>query len=272
METLSAVAVGALLGYLGRLAQKNLEIQLQREEIMNQNLQIADQNRKLMDMARRMRQVEEHERVDPNYPCPSFLKPYKKGGVVNFCVVGAPGSGKTSFINLCRGLRPNDPRCGYVGHNTEGTLDPERYIFDSTETVNIFDMPGYGTPKNPAKSYFKNTGVKHFDFVLIFTVERYREMDRDLLCEMQRNNVPFIFVRNKVDQTIRVMIEDEGILEENAIETLRANVMKNIPDGTDVFVVSSRWTERRKYDMPRLMMLINEKIEDVKRKGAQNMW
>jgi len=124
-------------------------------------------------------------------------------------------------------------------------------------------MPGYGTSRYPSKTYFRDTGVKHFDFVVIFMADRFREVDRDLTTELQKNDVPFIYVHNKVDQGIQNMMEDDKISERAAFKKLRLNVKHYLPEGADAFIVSSRWKNREKYDMPRLMKLIDLKIQEA---------
>jgi GTP-binding protein EngB required for normal cell division len=225
-------------------------------EIERLRIENSEQKRKIDELSR-----EEKDLSD--YPCPKSLVPYIKPGMVNFCVVGVTGSGKTTFVNLSRGLKPDDSRCAPVGHHIEGTLEHGCYPFKQRSDVNIWDMPGYGTSRYPIKTYFKDTGVKHFDFVVIFMADRFREVDRDLTTELRKSDVPFIYVHNKVDQGIQNMMEDEKMSEEDAFDKLRLNVKQNLPEGADVFIVSSRWKNREKYDMPRLMKLIDQKVHEV---------
>lgn len=189
------------------------------------------------------------------YPVPVFMTPFKTG-YINVCIVGNTGVGKTTFINTFRGLKPNDPRCGYVGHGKEGTMKATRYQIDQfTQNYNFWDLPGVGTENHPAKTYFKENGIKWYDFGLIFGVDRFREMDLAISHEMRQQGVPFVYIRNKVDSAIDVLVNDEGRSEAFAMELLRANVKEKsgLKANTNVYLVSARWSKRNKYDMPRLM-------------------
>merc|ERR1739838_120113 len=88
----------------------------------------------------------------------------------------------------------------------------------------FWDLPGVGTPNHPDKTYFRDNGIKWYDYGLIFGVDRFRDMDLALSKEMEQHKIPFSYIRNKIDSAINVLVVDEGKTEEFATEFLKSNV------------------------------------------------
>jgi len=136
--------------------------------------------------------------------------------------------------------------------------------------VVAWDLPGAGTPNFPQATYLKQMGIRYFDVAILVTSSRFTEAELMLAQELQKFEVPFFMVRNKVD----VDIESEIVKEEESLDDddgeeheltkpQRAAVAKqtiqcikdyfNLEYGLDkVYCVSARRKLRKDYDFPSL--------------------
>lgn len=150
--------------------------------------------------------------------------------------------------------------------------------------VVAWDLPGAGTPNFPQATYLKQMGIRYFDVAILVTSSRFTEAELMLAQELQKFEVPFFMVRNKVD----VDIESEIVKEEESLDDddgeeheltkpQRAAVAKqtiqcikdyfNLEYGIDkVYCVSARRKLRKDYDFPSLE---HDILEAVRR---QRVW
>jgi small GTP-binding protein len=218
------------------LRAKEAEINRLREEIYREKEEkIRRQNERL------------------NYSIPSFLSAFvhdvenvdgeKK--YINVGIVGNSGVGKSSFINMARGfVKKNEAPSGSwaaVGVN-ETTMSPKPYALEmeslSNITVNLWDLPGVGTPRYPGDEYFKTVGLRHFDIVILMSAARFTDHDFNLKKELHRVKIPYFFVRNKVDSDIENNQEINDIPKE---KTMASIVDDLASQGVhDPFLISSK--------------------------------
>jgi len=92
----------------------------------------AEANVRLEEALERLAQAEQELKAAEEdlrrYPVPRFLEATSDAGKVMIAVTGASGSGKSSWINAIRKLRPMDTDAAKVGVN-ETTMEPTKYIF-----------------------------------------------------------------------------------------------------------------------------------------------
>eukprot|EP00930_Biecheleria_cincta_P003293 TRINITY_DN104217_c0_g1_i1.p1 TRINITY_DN104217_c0_g1~~TRINITY_DN104217_c0_g1_i1.p1 ORF type:complete len:468 (+),score=91.91 TRINITY_DN104217_c0_g1_i1:96-1406(+) len=127
----------------------------------------------------------------------------------------------------------------------------------------IWDLPGIGTPTFPQATYLKRMGIRYFDVVILVTSTRFTEAELLLAEELQKFNVPYFMVRNKVDIDIQSEIDDEeedvGSLsseERDEIAQQTLNCIKSYFTSEykldDVYCISTKRKFREKYDFVRL--------------------
>jgi len=129
----------------------------------------------------------------------------------------------------------------------------------------IWDLPGVGTPNYPQATYLRRMGIRHFDMVVLMTASRFTEAELMLVRELNKWQVPYFLVRNKVDADISSEVEKEeesgnggesGIERRSQIEqrTL-ANIkhyLKSEFHLDDVYCVSAKMKFRSVFDFPKL--------------------
>ncbi|KAI2644348.1 Interferon-inducible GTPase 5 [Labeo rohita] len=73
---------------------------------------------------------------------------------LNIAVTGRTGTGKSSFVNVIRQLSDDDEGAAPTGV-TETTVEPVMYTHLTAPNVNIWDLPGIGSPNFKANKYLK---------------------------------------------------------------------------------------------------------------------
>ncbi|XP_042338750.1 interferon-inducible GTPase 1-like, partial [Plectropomus leopardus] len=146
---------------------------------------------------------------------------------LNIAVTGEAGTGKSSFVNAFRGMDDGDERAAPTGV-TETTSEPTPYPHPNFPSVTLWDLPGVGTTKFPAKEYLKLVGFERFDFFIIISDTRFREHDVKLAQEIKKMKKEFYFVRSKIDIDIRneERKQKSEFNKERTLEKIRENCIQ----------------------------------------------
>ncbi|KAF7652553.1 hypothetical protein LDENG_00095300 [Lucifuga dentata] len=91
---------------------------------------------------------------------------------LHIAVTGESGVGKSTFINVLRGLEDGDKGAAKTGV-TETTMKPVRYCHPAFPSVYFWDLPGIGTPRFKAKKYLKEVQFSTYDFFIIIGSNRF---------------------------------------------------------------------------------------------------
>lgn len=89
----------------------------------------------------------------------------------------------------------------------ETTLEPKRYRHPVLNTVYLWDMPGMGTPRHPAKGYFDKYFLGAFDAILVVFDDRFMASDVDIARQAKRYDIPVFFIKTKADLVWHTIIE-----------------------------------------------------------------
>uniref|UniRef100_A0A8C1YPQ6 IRG-type G domain-containing protein n=1 Tax=Cyprinus carpio TaxID=7962 RepID=A0A8C1YPQ6_CYPCA len=159
---------------------------------------------------------------------------------LNIAVTGKTGSGKSSFVNALRGLKDDDDGAAPTGV-TETTMEPTMYEHPEMPNVNLWDLPGIGSPNFKAKKYLKDVNFNTYDFFIILTSERFTENDIMLAKEIRKRKKPFYFVRSKIDNDMFSEKKKKGFDEQKVLPIIREDCQKNLKELGDprVFLISS---------------------------------
>ncbi|XP_063056012.1 uncharacterized protein LOC134449834 [Engraulis encrasicolus] len=160
--------------------------------------------------------------------------------ILNVAITGNSGAGKSSYVNAIRGVRDDDEGSAATGV-TETTMTPLMYPHPTMPNVQIWDLPGIGSPKFKAKQYLKDVKFKTYDFFIIITSERFKENDIMLAKEIKRKKKLFYFVRSKIDNDIRSEMKKKNFDKQEVLQRIREDCKLNLQKVGDpkVFLVSS---------------------------------
>ncbi|XP_074836770.1 interferon-inducible GTPase 5-like [Carettochelys insculpta] len=182
----------------------------------------------------------------------------KSPGLFEIAVIGEPGSGKSSFLNAFRGVGDDDAGAAEVGL-VETTAWPTLYSHPTYPNVFLWDLPGIGMPRAPSNELELIVTCPGYDFFLIVSATRFRELHADLARKFQENAKKFYFVRSKVDQDLgaerRKMNYNKARTLQQIREDCKAHLQSAGVHDPQVFLLSN-W-ESDKYDFP----LLKETLE-----------
>nr|XP_024662078.1 interferon-inducible GTPase 1-like [Maylandia zebra] len=158
---------------------------------------------------------------------------------VNIAITGESGSGKSSFVNSFRGVSDDEEGAAPTGVK-QTTSEVTLYPHPNYSNVTLWDLPGFGSTKFPAKKYLKLLGFEKFDFFIISDT-RFTENDVKLAQEIQRMKKKFCFVRSKIDNDINAERRKRDFSAERTLKVIRDDCVHSLQDieSPRVFLVSS---------------------------------
>lgn len=183
---------------------------------------------------------------------------------LNVAITGNTGAGKSSYVNAIRGVHDDDEDSAATGV-TETTVEPLMFRHPTMPNVNIWDLPGIGSPKFKAKQYLKDVKFKTYDFFIIITSERFKENDIMLAKEIRSKKKLFYFVRSKIDNDIRSEMKKKNFNREAMLKKIREDCAKNLQKvgSPKVFLVSS--SDVGNYDFQLLIDTLEKELPMHKR-------
>uniref|UniRef100_A0A8C2HY61 IRG-type G domain-containing protein n=1 Tax=Cyprinus carpio TaxID=7962 RepID=A0A8C2HY61_CYPCA len=190
---------------------------------------------------------------------------------LNIAVTGKTGSGKSSFVNALRGLEDEDDGAAPTGV-TETTMVPTVYEHPEMPNVNLWDLPGIGSPNFKAKKYLNDVKFNTYDFFIILNSERFTENDIMLAKEIRKQKKSFYFVRSKIDNDMSSEKKKKGFDEQKVLSIIREYCQKNLKELGDpkVFLISS--CDLEEYDFESLQNTLEDELPEHKKYALLQAW
>ncbi|KAI4792308.1 hypothetical protein KUCAC02_033457 [Chaenocephalus aceratus] len=183
---------------------------------------------------------------------------------LNIGITGECGSGKSTFVNVFRGLDKKDKGAAAAPTGcTETTMEVKPYPHPEYPNVTLWDLPGVGTPNFQAEDYLKLVQFDRFDFFVIISADRFRQHDVELAKEIQRMGKKFYFVRSKIDQDMRNEEETQSEFNAEHVLTKIRSLEKQDVESPKVFLVSSHHLHL--YDFCKLQETLERELPAHKR-------
>ncbi|XP_054444357.1 interferon-inducible GTPase 5-like [Pteronotus mesoamericanus] len=182
-------------------------------------------------------------------------------------ITGGTGSGKSTFVNVIRGLGDEDPDSALTGV-VEMTVEPTPYPHPKYPNVIIWDLPGIGAPTFQADKYLQRVRVDRYDFFLIISSENFTASHAQLAHEILQQSKGFYFVRSKVDADMAASRSrrPSTFSEERVLSQIRDDCLQRLEaeglEDPKVFLLSM--FELGKYDFCRLEESMVKEIESHK--------
>ncbi|XP_053191174.1 interferon-inducible GTPase 5-like [Scomber japonicus] len=187
---------------------------------------------------------------------------------LNIAITGGSGSGKSTFVNVLRGIDNRDKERAAPTGVVETTSEVTSYPHPNYPNVTLWDLPGIGTTTFPADKYLEHVGFDKFDFFIIISVDRFRENDVKLAQEIQKMGKKFYFVRSKIDNNLRDEERSQRKFnEETTLAQIRENCIKGLQklgiETPQVFLLSS--FDLHLYDFRLLEETLERELPALKR-------
>jgi len=187
-------------------------------------------------------------------------------------IVGRTGAGKSSLINMLRGLRDTDEGAAPVGIFGESCVDRRVYTYFGVDFEDLPGSDGVYQDLPLGKQYIQKFGLRTADAILLLW---QRAFDRDLahtarLLAMEHRR-PVFFLRTWMDAVFREAIshgmevtDDETIQNVRGIaqRELAQQGLAQVATGERLFFISTKLLHKDRFDGPRLLDAIPRSIRD----------
>ena len=163
---------------------------------------------------------------------------------VKFALTGRSATGKSTFLNTIRNVKPGEDGFAQPGSG-KTTTAPTIYMHPTNDQITFYDLPGYATTIFKKEDYISQMKISDYHFVFIFFNDVLGEDDTWLACELRKLGKPFALVRSKIDVDIENAIYD-GNDPEMIIAEIKGKIEKSLNTNTElndtkrIFLISSR--------------------------------
>lgn len=163
---------------------------------------------------------------------------------VTFGVTGRSATGKSTFINKIRDVKPTDPGFAKSGSGNT-TTEPTPYENPQNKRVVFFDLPGVGTMEFPRGTYVSKMKLHQYDYFFIFFDKVVSEDDYFLVCALLTMKKSFCLVRSKIDDDLR-NAEEDGKEADKVLPAIRSKIKEQVSrygklqNSDAIFLISSR--------------------------------
>lgn len=190
-----------------------------------------------------------------------------ENATLNVAVIGQSGSGKSSFINVLRGIGHEQAGSASVGV-VPTTTKKTPYPHPKRPNMIFWDLPGTGTPESNPDPYQEVVGDDNYDFFIIISSSRFSANDAFLAQKIQEKGKKFYFVRTKVDSDLynEKKSKPRSFKKETVLQQIRDNCLVNlskIVSEPTVFLVSN--FEPKEFDFPKLQETLLQDLPAEKR-------
>jgi predicted GTPase len=188
------------------------------------------------------------------------------GTKVKVGVIGEIGSGKSTLIKEIFGG-------GFLDEPTSDNRKSISYKYPKHKNITFTEIPSVtSTRRTDREDYMTKMKIGSFDLILLLTDTHIREWSMWLGRQLGEHDVPFFYVRTKIDKTTA---EDAAkfprtYCEERVVQRIRercreAMTTGKVGSGTKAFAVSA--VNKDKWDFRALLQALGEELPRNKRRS-----
>jgi len=195
------------------------------------------------------------------------LKESLAGVKVKLGFVGEPGSGKTSLIESIFGEEIPEKKLEKKKGEPYKT-----FKYPGWRNIKFAEIPAVKTHRRVEREeYLETMNIKGFDLIVIVTENHIREWAMWMARELEKLDIPFIFVRTKIDKT---SMEDarkfpRTFCERRVVKQVRERCEESIQGAklpsSKTFVISTVYPD--KWDFRALVQALGEDLSRSKKRS-----
>lgn len=184
---------------------------------------------------------------------------------VKVAVGGQSGTGKSTFINAIRGVKPKEKGFATVGFGNT-TMTVNKYPHPRNERIVFYDLPGYYTTEMTMELFMKKVSITKFDLFLIFLNTVPTTADKWIIDQLRPAGVKFCFIRAKIDDEMD-STNDLGQEQEEVLSEIKEAIARSMKDFEElkevkIFYISSY--EPSIGEMNKLITFMEEEVAPAK--------
>ena len=150
-----------------------------------------------------------------------------KAEKIKFAVLGRSAAGKSTFINVFRGLEEDQKGFADVGFGDTGKTITE-YKHPVNENIIFCDVPGLSMQFNKSK-FQKMVNLSSYNYIFLFFESVLTEDDEWLMVQIQKKSIPFCLVRSKVDSEVNSN-KGRKVSEKGTLLKIRETIKDSLSD------------------------------------------
>lgn len=177
---------------------------------------------------------------------------------IHVAVFGSSGAGKSSFINVIRGLKAEDKN-GAALNIGQTTIEPIPYSHPNKHYLKFWDMPQLGSRAFSKDQYLTNANIHKYDYFIIFTKSNFTEDDFWFAHQLMQLKKKFYFVCTHMDLVIDTALKQDTKsnhidIQLRVLTSIRQDLLRSVKaKGVKIDYVYLITTEDvRKFDFPKL--------------------
>ncbi|XP_045178994.2 interferon-inducible GTPase 1-like [Mercenaria mercenaria] len=154
---------------------------------------------------------------------------------INIAVIGQGKSGKSSFINHIRNVKPGDREAAEVGVTVEENVARE-YQHPNNPKISLWELPGL-----EIKDVKQSTDFDKYDFFLILSEKTFMEIESWIVTEISKRDKQFYFIRTCVGRSIKETpgAHNKSKICEDIKVSCKCNLERNGIDNPVIFLIDS---------------------------------
>ncbi|XP_052238141.1 T-cell-specific guanine nucleotide triphosphate-binding protein 2-like isoform X2 [Dreissena polymorpha] len=187
---------------------------------------------------------------------------------IHIAIIGESGTGKSSFINAISGLQPGD-RCSASALSSKSTKLSTRYPHPKHHNLVFWDLPGVGTPEFPKSIYLRAINFQNYDFFILVTATRFKEIDAWLATQIRHLQKKFYIIKSKIDFDVENDLKEfrGGVTKADIVACIRRNTTTELTNmglkNPKLYLVNNK--NINEYDFKELITQLKNDIPVLKK-------
>ena len=132
---------------------------------------------------------------------------------IKFAVTGRSATGKSTFINTIRNVKPGDDDFAKTGSENT-TITSTLYMHPTNDQIAVYEIQGYSSTTFEKEAYISEMMIYHYDFVFIIFNDALSEDDIWPTGALSRLGTPVSFVRSNIDIEIHDGKDQDMVIPE----------------------------------------------------------